>query len=242
MRTARVRAGARLTTVSLVLQRSLGVAATILPMADEPVRTEVHTDDGWLEFQEWFVHRHQEPAVDEIRLRGIEAATVTPEVRAALAHADLIVICPSNPIVSIGPILAVPGLRDEIAAARRRGVAVAAVSPIVAGHALKGPADRMLASLGHESSATGVARIYAGLIDWFVVDDADAALEPEIAALGIAPVVTATVMTDDDSRATLARRILELRALPGRGGSTAGGAAAGPAAGAAARNAAGRPA
>ena len=150
-RTARLRAGARLTDVCLGLQASLGVAARILPMADEPVRTEVLTDDGWLEFQEYFVHRRQAPEVREIRLAGVEAARATPEVAAALAAADAIVVCPSNPIVSVGPILAVPGIREAIAAARSRGVPVVAVSPIVGGRALKGPADRMLVSLGHEA-------------------------------------------------------------------------------------------
>ena len=134
-------------------------------MADEPVRTEVLTDDGWLEFQEYFVHRRQAPDVREIRLAGVEAARATPEVAAALAAADAIVVCPSNPIVSVGPILAVPGIREAIAAARSRGVPVVAVSPIVGGRALKGPADRMLVSLGHEASALGVARLYADIAD-----------------------------------------------------------------------------
>ena len=208
-RTARLAGGLRLTEVSLALQRALGVPATILPMADEPVRTEVLTDDGWLEFQEYFVHRHQEPAVHDVRFTHVEAARVTAEIEAALAAAEVVVICPSNPIVSIGPILAVPGLRAAIDTARARGVQVVAVSPIIAGRALKGPADRMLASLGHESSALGVARMYAGLVDQFVVDQADAALGPAIQALGLRPVIADTVMTDDLSRAALARRAIE---------------------------------
>ena len=110
-RTARLRAGGRLTEVCLGLQASLGIAARILPMADEPVRTEVRTDDGWLEFQEYFVHRRQAPDVHEVRFRGVEAARPTPEVLAAIEGASAIVVCPSNPIVSVGPILAVPGLR-----------------------------------------------------------------------------------------------------------------------------------
>ena len=165
-------------------------------MADEPVRTEVRTDDGWLEFQEYFVHRHQAPTVHEVRFGGIEAARPTPEVLAALGSARAVVIAPSNPIVSVGPILAVPGMRDALVAARR-GAPVVGVSGIVGGQALKGPADRMLASLGHESSALGVARIYAGLLDGFVLDTVDAALEPAIAELGMATLVTDTIMTDD---------------------------------------------
>ena len=209
LRTARLRAGRRLTEVGLEFQRSLGVAARILPMTDEPVRTEVLTDDGWLEFQEYFVHRHQEPAVHDVRFRGIEGARTTPEVEAALIEADAIVVCPSNPIVSVGPILAVPGLRRALDAARGRGVPIVAVSPIIAGRALRGPADRMLSSLGHESSAVGVARLYRGLVDAILIDDADAELAPRIEALGIRAVVTDTVMSDDQSRTLLARRALD---------------------------------
>jgi LPPG:FO 2-phospho-L-lactate transferase len=208
VRTARLRTGARPTEVALGLQRSLGIAARILPMTDEPVRTEVRSDDGWLEFQEYFVHRHQAPTIHEVRFVGIEAARPTPEVLEALASARAIVIAPSNPIVSVGPILAVPGLRDALVAARGRGAPVVAVSGIVGGHALKGPADRMLTSLGHESSALGVARTYAGLLDGFVLDTVDVALEPAIAALGMATRTTDTIMTDDDARARLAGETL----------------------------------
>lgn len=212
VRTDRLRRGERLTSIAGHLQRSLGVVAAILPMADEPVRTEVRTDDGWLEFQDYFVRRHQEPDVHEIRFAGAAAATITPEVAAAFAAADAIVICPSNPLVSIGPILAVPGMREAIDAARRRGVRVVAVSPIVGGVALKGPADRMLVSLGHESSAVGVARLYRDIADALVIDRADAALAPGIEALGMAVLVTDSVMTDDDSRRRLAAETLALTA------------------------------
>ena len=118
--------------------------------------------------------------------------------------AEAIVVCPSNPFVSIGPILAVPGLRELVDGARSRGVRVVAVSPLVGGRALKGPADRMAASLGGEASATGIARLYAGLVDALLIDEVDAAEAPAIAALGIQPVVGPTVMTDDASRAALA--------------------------------------
>ncbi|HEX7472531.1 MAG TPA: 2-phospho-L-lactate transferase [Candidatus Limnocylindrales bacterium] len=208
VRTERIRAGARLTEVCLGLQRALGVAAKILPMTDDPVRTQVRTDDGWLEFQEYFVHRHQAPEVREVRFEGIERAEATARVRGELGFAETIVIAPSNPIVSIGPILAVPGVRDLFAAARRGGTPVLAVSPIVGGKALKGPADRMLVSLGHEPSALGVARLYAGLVDGFVVDAVDAALGPAVEALGMRVLVTDTVMTDDASRERLAREVL----------------------------------
>ena len=208
VRTARLRAGARLTPVCLEVQRSLGIAARILPMADGPVATEVRTADGWLEFQEYFVHRRQEPDVHDIRFAGIGAAAPTPEVLEALAEADAVVVCPSNPLVSIGPILAVPGMRVAIGGARDRGVPVIAVSPIVGGRALKGPADRMLRSLGHEASALGVARLYAGLADVFVLDSVDADAAAAVAALGLRPMVTDTIMTDDGSRARLAADIL----------------------------------
>jgi LPPG:FO 2-phospho-L-lactate transferase len=208
VRTARLRAGARLTEACLGAQRSLGIAARILPMTDDPVATEVRTADGWLEFQEYFVHRRQEPDVLELRFVGIDAASPAPEVLEALAVAEAIVVAPSNPLVSVAPILEVPGLRDAIAAARARGVPVGAVSPIVGGKALKGPADRMLAALGHESSALGVARLYADVVDTFVLDTEDAAAAPEVEALGLRPVVTDTIMRDDASRARLAAEVL----------------------------------
>jgi len=203
-RTRRLREGARLTEANRGAQRALGVATPILPMTDEPVRTRVRTPDGWLAFQDYFVRLHQAPDVLEVVFAGIEEARPTTEVAAAFTWAEAIVICPSNPFVSIGPILAVPGMRGLLEAARARGVRVAAVSPLVGGRALKGPADRMARSLGAESSATGIARLYAGLIDALLVDDVDAAEAPAIASLGIEPVVGPTVMGDDASRASLA--------------------------------------
>lgn len=208
-RTARLRDGRRLTEVCLELQRSLGIAARILPMSDDPVRTEVRTDAGWLEFQDYFVRLRQEPDVREVRFAGVETAAPSPEVIAALAGAATIVLCPSNPLVSIGPILAVPGLSDALAAARVRGAPVVAVSPIIGGKALKGPADRMLASLGHEASAIGVARLYRDLVDVFVLDRVDAALAADVEALGMRTLVADTVMRDDASRAALAQVVLE---------------------------------
>jgi LPPG:FO 2-phospho-L-lactate transferase len=207
-RTDRLRAGARPTAVARELGATLGIAPSILPMTDEPVRTEVLTEDGWLDFQEYFVHRHQEPEVREVRLRGIEDARPTPEVLAALAGADVIVIAPSNPIVSIGPILALPGMAAALADARDRGVPIVAVSGIIGGKALKGPADRMLASLGHESSALGVAHLYAGLATIFVLDDTDADSAASIGELGLRAVVTDTIMTDDAARTRVAGEVL----------------------------------
>jgi LPPG:FO 2-phospho-L-lactate transferase len=208
VRTERLRRGERLTDVLRALQRSLGLRATVLPMADEPVRTEVRTDDGWLAFQDYFVRLRQAPEVREVRFAGMEAARPTVEIEAALAAADIVVIAPSNPIVSLAPILAVPGMSGLLGAARRRGAPFVAVCGIVGGRALKGPADRMLASLGHEPSALGVARGFAGLIDAFVIDTVDACLAQAIAALGIRPIVTDTIMTGDESRARLAAEVL----------------------------------
>jgi LPPG:FO 2-phospho-L-lactate transferase len=207
-RARRLREGARLTEVNRGIQHALGVATPILPMADEPVRTRVRTPDGWLAFQDYFVRLHQAPDVLEIAFGGIEAARPTPEVREALATAEVIVVCPSNPFVSVGPILAVPGMRALMARAQARGARVIAVSPLVGGRALRGPADRMAASLGGEASATGIARLYAGLVDVLLVDALDAAEAPAIAALGIEPVVVPTVMTDDASRAAVAAAAL----------------------------------
>jgi LPPG:FO 2-phospho-L-lactate transferase len=207
-RTGRLRAGARPTEVALELRAALGFEPRILPMADEPVRTAVRTDEGWLEFQEYFVHRHQEPTVHEVAFRGIQDARATAEVRAALDAADVVVIAPSNPLVSIDPILAVPGIRPALDAARDRGAPIAAVSGIIGGRALKGPADRMLASLGEVSSAVGVAARYGRLLTHFVMDDVDAALAREVEALGIRTLVTDTIMGDDAARARVGREVL----------------------------------
>jgi LPPG:FO 2-phospho-L-lactate transferase len=209
VRTRRLRDGERLTLIALDLQAALGCRARILPMADEPVRTHIRTDGGWLDFQTWFVGRRQEPEVREVRFDGIAAARATPEALAALATADAIVVAPSNPFVSVAPILAVPGMRDAVDAARARGVPVAAISGIVGGRAIRGPADRMLASLGGEASALGVARRYAGRVDLFVLDSLDAALEPAIRGLGMDTLVTDTLMVDDATRARLAGEALE---------------------------------
>jgi LPPG:FO 2-phospho-L-lactate transferase len=205
-RTARLREGRALTDVVLSLQAALGIPTRILPMADASVRTQVRTEEGWLDFQEYFVHRRQGPDVLEVRFAG--DPTPTAQVSEALDSAAVIVIGPSNPIVSIGPIVSGP-IAGCVAERARAGVPVVAVSPIVGGVALKGPADRMLASLGHETSALGVARIYQDLATAFVLDTVDAALETEIAALGLRTLVTDTVMADHAGRARLARTVLE---------------------------------
>ena len=200
-----LRAGHSLTAVTATLARGLGVRAALLPMCDEPVATIVETPDGPLAFQDYFVRRRHEDPVSAVRFAGIEAATVPAGVATALREADAIVLCPSNPIVSLGPILAVPGLRALLRDAP--GVKVA-VSPIVGGRALKGPADRMLAGLGHDVSSLGVARLYRDLLDGFVLDATDAALAPEVATLGPRTLVRQTVMGDADDRRRLAEEVL----------------------------------
>ena len=172
------------------------------------------TPKGLLEFQEYFVRRLQRDEVLEVELRGIENARVPTEVARAISEAEAIVLCPSNPVVSIGPILAVPGMRELLAGSPAPKVAV---SPIVGGRALKGPADRMLQSLGYEVSAAGVARMYEGIVDGFVVDRIDGGEETRISALGMRVLVTDAVMRDEPNRERLAREVLSLCSKLGAG-------------------------
>ena len=182
------------------IRRALGIGVSILPATDGRQRTRVRTDEGWIGFQEYFVKRR---AADDVReLRFEPEAAPTDRVRAAIADADIIVIAPSNPFVSIGPILTLTGLRDDIHGAR---ASVVAVSPIVGGLAIKGPAAAMLAAFGHEVSALGVARLYANIADAFVLDTEDALLASAIAELGLTTSVMPTIMRDRATRAELAR-------------------------------------
>lgn len=213
-RTERLRSGASLSAVTAELGAALGIRAAILPMCDEPVATRVVTPEGTLDFQEYFVHRHQSDTVTGVVFRGIDRARAPEPAVRALESATAVVFCPSNPIVSIGPILAVPGVRERIAG---HGVPRVAVSPIVGGRALRGPADRMLESLGHEVSAYGVAALYRGLIDGIVIDEIDAALAPRIEALGMRALVAPTVMGDVADRSALAARVIEFCERIGRG-------------------------
>jgi LPPG:FO 2-phospho-L-lactate transferase len=209
-RTRRLREGASLTDLTSEMATALGVSSRILPASDDRLRTVLTTDEGELAFQDYFVRRRQEPRVTAVRFTGLETARPTPAVLAAMEGADLLVIAPSNPIVSIGPTLALTGVREAFQRAARAGTPRLAVSPIIAGHALKGPADRMLTSLGHESSALGVARMYVGLVDRFVLDEVDAGLAPEVESLGMSALVRPTVMGNDLDRARLAGAILEV--------------------------------
>ena len=205
-RTAVLRQGRTLTEVTARMTAALEVPSRIVPATDDRLRTRILTDAGELEFQRYFVERGQRDEVRGVGFEGAGEARPTEAALAALRDADLVVIGPSNPIVSIGPMLAIAGLREAVALAPGRRVGV---SPIVAGRALKGPTDRMLATLGHEVSALGVARLYEGLLEVFVLDEADAALAPAIEALGMRPMVGPTVMRTDADRAALARFLLE---------------------------------
>ncbi len=197
-------AGRTLTQVTLYLARRLGVEHPVLPMSDQPVRTMILTPEGELAFQEYFVRRRTEPAMLDMRLVGLHRARASVAVLSELEEADAVVFCPSNPFVSIGPILALPGVQERIA--RKPTLAV---SPIIGGKALKGPAAKMMAEQGLEVSSLGVARHYADLVDIFALDYADANLADAVQALGMTPLIADTVMKDNDDRRRLAAIILD---------------------------------
>jgi LPPG:FO 2-phospho-L-lactate transferase len=211
-RSARLRGGESLSQATAALARQLGIVHAIVPMSDAPVRTQVETDAGWLDFQHWFVREQCRPAVRAIRFAGLPA---DPSVglQTALSRADLgaIVICPSNPFVSVDPILSLNGVRDAL---MRRRVPVVAVSPLVGGQAVKGPLAKMLAELGHACNNLSIARHYLGLVDHWLIDLADAEDAHEMRALGVAVSVTATVMCSADDRRRLAREALSSAGLP----------------------------
>ena len=205
-RTQRLGDGAPLSTITAEIAGAWGVDVCVLPVTDDRLETRMDVEDeGEIGFQEYFVRRRHSVAVRGVRFAGAGAATPAPGVLDALGTAGAVVICPSNPIVSIGPLLAVAGVRDAVVARRAR---VVAVSPIVAGAALKGPADRLLRELGHEVSVVGVARLYAPLAATLVIDEADAALAPAVEAEGMRCIVTPTVMSGPAEAAALAGAVL----------------------------------
>jgi LPPG:FO 2-phospho-L-lactate transferase len=203
-RRRRLLAGQSLTEVTRALCAALGVRAAVLPMSDDRLRTLVQTDEGELGFQEYFVHRQCRPKVTGFVFDGLERARPSAQVVQALTAADLVVLCPSNPFVSLGPILALPGVKELV-----RARLTLAVSPIVAGQALKGPAGKMLAELGLESSATAVAQYYDGLLRLFVLDELDESLSAEVRGQGLRVLVTDTIMRSDAGRARLAQQVLD---------------------------------
>ncbi|MBI4672915.1 MAG: 2-phospho-L-lactate transferase [Chloroflexi bacterium] len=206
LRTQMLRSGYTLTQATQNLARALGVRASILPMCNEPVMTIVITNAGELAFQEYFVHRRWQPVLKAYRFHGIDKARVTPEITAAFQSAHAIIFCPSNPFVSIEPILNVRGMRDLVQKTR---VLKIAVSPIVGGEALKGPAGKMFAELGRAPSAYEVAKIYRGVIDRFVLDRVDEEQARAIKDLGMRVWITDTIMRDELERERLAREICE---------------------------------
>jgi LPPG:FO 2-phospho-L-lactate transferase len=197
-----LRRGGRLTEACIELARRLGVGVSVLPMSDDAVRTRFATDAGCLGFQEYFVRERARPRVEGIDFAGIESARPSPEAVAAVADADLVVIGPSNPLVSIGPILQLLGEHLR----RDRTVAV---SPVVEGRSLKGPTVEMMRSLRHDPTALGVARLYAGTAGCFILDDRDAGMQPAIEALGLRVTIVDTVMGDAAGSRRLAADILE---------------------------------
>ena len=206
-RTRLIASGATLSAATDQITRALGVRPRVLPMSDDSVRTKVVCSDGrTLEFQEYFVRERHRPAVAEVRFDGIADAKPAPDVLEAIEDADAVIVCPSNPVVSIGPILGLPGVRDALRGHER----VIAVSPIVRGAPLKGPADKLLPAVGAEVSASGVAALYADFCNVFVVDSTDnEQLEP-VEELGIDAVALDTIMTDHDASEWLATRLLKL--------------------------------
>ncbi|MGH9116211.1 MAG: 2-phospho-L-lactate transferase [Acidimicrobiales bacterium] len=220
-RTSRLAEGARLSEVTAEIAARWGVGVRLLPMTDDRVETRVvlagagrpadrpvgraPAGDREVGFQEYFVGLRHDVPVRAVRLAGAQTAKAAPGVLEALAGAETVIICPSNPIVSIGPVLATGGIGEAVAARRD---AVVAVSPIVAGKALKGPADRMLSELGHDASVAGVARLWAPYASTLVIDEADASLAPSVEAAGMRAVVTETVMASPERSAALARTVL----------------------------------
>lgn len=205
-RSNRLREGWPLSRITKEMGARLGVRSTVTPMCDEPVRTMVNTPVGELEFQEYFVKRRARDKVLGVLFRNSKEAKPAPGVLKAIGGASGIIFCPSNPIISIGPILSVPGIRKAL---EKRKCRSAAISPIVGGKALKGPAAGMMASMGNEVSARGVARLYQGLVDVFVLDREDRKLAPAIDALGMRTVVTNTIMTGLAEKKALARSVLK---------------------------------
>ncbi|MGA2804497.1 MAG: 2-phospho-L-lactate transferase [Acidimicrobiales bacterium] len=222
-RTGRMREGATLSVVTEEIARAWGLSIHLLPMSDDPVRTRLRlADQREVAFQEYFVKLRHSVAVDSVRFEGAARATPAPGVLEALGSAQIIVVAPSNPVVSIGPILAVPGVAEVL---RARRDAVVAVSPIVAGAALKGPADRLLVELGGEASALGVARFLGSFVGTLVIDEADEDRAAEVELAGVRCVVAPTVMGSPELAAGLARAVL---AAGGIGAGSSGSATAGP--------------
>jgi LPPG:FO 2-phospho-L-lactate transferase len=204
-RTNQLRQGRSVSEITLEISRQFGVGSTILPMTDAYTPTRVITDEGEMHFQEYFVRRMCEPRVLGLRFDGIEAARPAPGVLEAILDADGIIVCPSNPFISIGPILEVPGVREALVESRAK---IVAITPIVGGKALKGPAADMLRDFGYEVSAGSVAGMYRDFLDIFIIDQSDSGLEREILELGIETRIADTIMSSLDKKEALASFVL----------------------------------
>lgn len=206
-RSALLEEGKTLSEVAESIRVALGVKTRILPMSDDPVPTIIETNEGTMHFQKYLVKRRAEPIVEGIQFRGVEAARPAPRVLEAIGEASRIIICPSNPLISIGPILGLPGVREQL---RSRKQDIFAVCPIVGGKSLKGPSDKMLKQLGYEATALGVAKLYADFSGTFVIDPADKAQAQAIEALGMKVAIVPTVMKTLSQKQKLARALLSL--------------------------------
>jgi LPPG:FO 2-phospho-L-lactate transferase len=207
LRTQRLRAGSSLTEITAYLCRALGLTTRILPMCDQPVPSLVRTPAGLFHLQEYLIQRGGQEEVVEVVYHNIEHATPAPGVQEAIAQAEAILFCPSNPVISLGTILAVPGIRQAI---RTSGAPVVAISPIIQGATLKGPADKMLRGLGLEVSAYGVAQYYGDLLDALIIDTLDAALQSRLREAGLHVEVTNTIMRTLEDKVALARTTMAL--------------------------------
>ena len=206
-RTQLLSEGKTLSEVTSELNRSLGVLQHVVPMSDDPVKTVLSTDEGDLPMQRYFVGRRAEPKVTQVRYLGAETARIAPGLERAIAGTGMLILCPSNPYLSLGPILALPGVRERFQAFPGKKVCV---SPIVGGDAVKGPAGKIMAELGKEVSCVEVAREYRDICDVFVMDIQDVDLAPKIEEMGITPLVTSTIMETEEDKIALAKEILAL--------------------------------
>ena len=207
LRTQMLSEGRTLSEVTSELNKSLGVFHEIIPMSDDPVKTVLSTDEGELPMQRYFVGRRAEPIVSEVRYRGADVADASPGLHDALTKAALLVFCPSNPYLSLGPILALPEVRQRIRTFPGKRVCV---SPIVGGDAVNGPAGKIMAELGKEVSCVEVAREYRDICDVLVIDSQDRALASQVEEMGVTPLVTSTIMETEEDKIALAREILAL--------------------------------
>ena len=206
LRTAYLQQGFNLSEVTDKIKNSLGVKVKILPMTNHLVATKIKTPHGVLEFQEYFVKRKFQDKVEDVTYEGAAHAIPAPGVIPAIEKNDLIILCPSNPILSIGPILSILEIRNSMAKTRAR---IVGVSPIIRGKAIKGPLDQMMESLGLEVSPFGVAQLYKGMMKGYVIDDADQAIIPKITSLGMKVIATKTVMDSEEAKSKLAKNTLK---------------------------------